>query len=390
MSIPRNDQQSTNDDSGDLAGIRREAEMLRANQQHDVERFRAALSAEIAEIQAELAAVLPAEPATPDRTATEPPPSARSRRTLLGWGALGAAASLAAAGGMALTSPAAHAADGDPLLLDQSNSASSSTALDFDGALVFRVTAGGTDNTTIFGTTGGGTTATTSGVAGSGGTDGKGVRGTANGRTAFGVWGASASGYGVVGESDTGIDLAAAGAGRLLQAPSGSAGEPASGAHSAGEQMRDAFGNLYLCVTSGSPGVWRKVIGVPVGYRNGTISFLATPIRVYDSRLSNNPLVGNGQRNVQVTGINIGGVQVPIGATGCIGNLTVVRPTTSGYLVIYPQGGRTPSSSAVNFVALQTIPNSFWVGLSGSGQVTVHAFQSGNCQFIVDIAGFIS
>jgi hypothetical protein len=30
------------------------------------------------------------------------------------------------------------------------------------------------------------------------------------------------------------------------------------------------------------------------------------------------------------------------------------------------------------------------VGLSGSGQVTVHAFQSGNCQFIVDIAGFIS
>ena len=402
MSIPRNDQHSTDDnESSGLAGIRREAEMLRASQQQDLARFRTALSAEIAEIRAELAAVLSAEPEAPASIAGERDArvanaaSVPSRRSLLKWGGLGAAASLAAAGGMTLTSPTAHAADGANLTLGSSgNQAEHTTEITYDGGeanpVVFRVTAGASNSTTLSASAGGGTTATTSGVAGSGGTNGKGVRGTANGRTAFGVWGASASGYGVVGESDTGIDLAATGAGRLLQAQSGSAGAPASGAHTAGEQMRDAFGNLYLCVTSGSPGVWRKVIGVPVGYRNGTISFLATPIRVYDSRPSDNPLVGNAARNVQVTGVNIGGVQVPPGATGCIGNLTVVRPTTSGYLVIYPQGSHTPSSSTVNFVAFQTIPNSFWVGLSGSGQVTVHALQSGNCQFIVDIAGYIS
>lgn len=405
MSTPRNDSQPSEPDTNardghNLADIQRDAETLRARQQRDFDRYREKLSAEVAELQATLGAIIadesaaPAEPAELAESAHAADAHTASRRTLLKWGGLGAAATLAAAGGASLAVPTARAADGGNVILGASNQGEHTTEIAYDGAetnpVVFRATVGSTNSTAISATVGSGTTDTTSGVSGSAGTNGKGVRGTANGSTAFGVWGVSASGYGIVGESGSGIDLAATGTGRLLQASSGSTGAPASGSYSVGEQIRDAVGNLYICVTSGSPGVWLKVVGQPVGYRGGTITFLPTPIRVYDSRPSNNPLVGNGVRDVQVTGVTIGGVQVPAGASGCIGNLTVVRPTTGGYLVIYPQGSRTPGSSTVNYVAYQTIPNSFWVGLSGSGQVTVHAFQSGNCQFIVDIAGYIA
>ena len=353
MSTPRNDSQPTESDStepdtepgtdardgSNLADVQRDAETLRARQQQDFARYREKLSAEVAELQAALSAITADESApsadfahlaapvtAPVEPAPAPDPRTTSRRTLLKWGGLGAAAAtFAAAGGATLSAPTARAADGGNVILGASNQGEHTTEIAYDGAetnpVVFRATVGSSNSTAISATVGSGTTDTTSGVAGSGGTNGKGVRGTANGATAFGVWGVSDSGFGVVGESGTGIDLAATGTGRLLQASSGSAGAPSSGSYSAGEQIRDAVGALYICVTSGSPGVWMKVVGQPVGYRGGTITFLPTPIRVYDSRPSNNPLVGNGVRNVQVT---------------------------------------------------------------------VHAFQSGACQFIVDITGYIS
>ena len=369
--------------------------MLRARQQRDFARFQVELSAEIAAARAALAEVIPAETGLSDDAAATPAIQQTGRRTLLKWGGMGAAATLAAAGGVTLAPLTAHASDGAHLTLGSSgNQAEHTTAIAYDGGeanpVVVRVTTTASNSTALTANAGAASASAPSGVSGSGGTNGRGVRGSATGTRAFGIWGTSGNGFGVVGESSTGIDLAAAGTGRLLQASSGSVGAPSSGSYAMGAQIRDAVGNLYICVASGSPGVWQKVVGRPVGYRSGSISFLPTPIRVYDSRPGNHPLVGNGVRNVQVTGVNIGGVQVPAGASGCVGNLTVVRPTTGGYLVIYPQGSPTPSSSTVNYVAYQTIPNSFWVGLSGGGQVTVHAFQSGSCQFIVDITGYIS
>ncbi|HEU5348338.1 MAG TPA: hypothetical protein VFU63_06970, partial [Ktedonobacterales bacterium] len=165
---------------------------------------------------------------------------------------------------------------------------------------------------------------------------------------------------------------------------------PKSGTYLAGEQMRDVYGNLFICVTGGSPGVWRKAVARNVGYKNGTIRFLPTPIRVYDSRKTGGPLVGNAKRDIQVAGVIIGGVQVPTGSVGCIGNLTVTSPSAGGYLVIYPQGSPTPTTSTVNFLTHQTVANSFAVGLSTGGQVTVHSFTSGQCHFIVDITGYIA
>ena len=410
----------------EVAALQQELEMLRAAHQQELARLRAETFAQLATLYAaldEARAALAAQQApvgsphatqpdahgtavaetaeAVDATSEQPsaqhpagdaPTSTTSRRRLLKWGGLGAAATLAAAGGAAFATPTAHANDGGSVVLGQSNSAEHGTTLAYNGSesapVVFRATATAANSTAVGANAGGGTSAY--GVYGTAGTNGNGVLGLANGASSYGVFGTTDSGYGVVGTSSTGIDLAALGSGRLWQKTASFTGAPTSGTYFTGEQIRDAAGNLFICISGGSPGTWKQVLTLGTTFNGGMIGFLSTPIRVYDSRTSNDPLVGNGQRNVTVAGVNIGGVQVPKGSIGCIGNLTVYRPTTSGYLVIYPAGSRTPSSSTVNYVAGQTIPNSFAVGLSTGGQVTVHAFQRGSCHFIVDIAGFVS
>ena len=408
---------------GEVAALQRELDALRASHQQELERLRAETFAQLATVYAALDearaalasrqaaaytapgalpesrgaldAITPTAPTSAEQEGPQPSAGAAgtSRRTLLKWGGLGAAAALAAAGATGISPPTAHAADGGSVVLGQSNAAEHGTTISYNGSetapVAFRATSSSVANSTaIAANAGGGTSAY--GVYGTAGTNGNGVLGVANGASSYGVFGTTDSGYGVVGTSNTGIDIAALGSGRLWQKTASSPGAPTSGTYATGEQMRDSAGNLFICITGGSPGIWKQVLTVSASFNGGMIGFLSTPIRVYDSRTSNNPLVGNGVRNVTVAGVNIGGVQVPKGSVGCIGNLTVARPTTGGYLVIYPAGSPTPSSSTVNYVTGQTIPNSFAVGLSAAGQVTVHAFQSGNCHFIVDITGFVS
>ena len=406
-------------DDNEVLALQHELEALRAAHQQELERLRAETFAQFAILYAALdeARVALASAQTPGAISDEvhthsetrgvteaPTPDAQqepgatadnhgaSRRTLLKWGGLGAAATLAAAGGAAFTMPTAHANDGASVVLGQSNTAEHTTTLTYNGSeaspVVFQATTSAADSTGVSASAGGGTSAY--GVYGTAGTNGNGVLGLANGTSSYGVYGTTDSGYAVVGISNTGIDMAALGAGRLWQKPASFTGAPTSGTYNTGEQIRDSAGNLYICITGGTPGIWKQVMTLGSGFNGGMIGFLSTPIRVYDSRPSNNPLVGNAARNVTVTGVNIGGVQVPKGSVGCIGNLTVYHPTTGGYLVIYPAGSPTPSSSTVNYVGGQTIPNSFAVGLSTGGQVTIHAFQSGSCHFIVDITGFVS
>jgi hypothetical protein len=402
--------------------FQRELDELRAAHQRELERLRAETFAQLATVYAALdearAALASRQAAAsvsqnvfpvPHAASVETPATSdaphdpygpqssaggagTSRRTLLKWGGLGAAATLAAAGASSLSMPTAHANDGGSVVLGQSNAAEHGTTISYNGSetapVAFRATSSATNSTAVAANAGGGTSAY--GVYGTAGTNGNGVAGVANGASSYGVFGTTDSGYGVVGTSNSGIDIAALGSGRLWQKTASFPGAPTSGTYATGEQMRDSAGNLFICITGGSPGIWKQVLTVSASFNGGMIGFLSTPIRVNDSRTSNNPLVGNGVRNVTVAGVNIGGVQVPKGSVGCIGNLTVARPTTGGYLVIYPAGSPTPSSSTVNYVTGQTIPNSFAVGLSAAGQVTVHAFQSGNCHFNVDITGFVS
>ena len=69
-------------------------------------------------------------------------------------------------------------------------------------------------------------------------------------------------------------------------------------------------------------------------------------------------------------------------------NVTVTEPTVAGYLTVWPAGGAMPSTSNLNMLARQTVPNFVVVGL-GSGHISIrNAF--GSAHVIVDVMGWFS
>jgi hypothetical protein len=176
----------------------------------------------------------------------------------------------------------------------------------------------------------------------------------------------------------------------LWQKPLGSVGAPAAGSHKRGEQVRDQNGALYICVADGVPGTWQKVAALDSAYKGGAIGFLPAPIRLLDTRTGSAWTAGSNH-TLQVTGVNVGGISVPAGAMGVVGNVTVVQPTGGGDLRLYPAGASLPGTSSINFAAGQIIANGVIVGLDSAGrfsiQVDMPAGTSANVIF--DASGFI-
>jgi hypothetical protein len=209
------------------------------------------------------------------------------------------------------------------------------------------------------------------------------------------VVGFARSGRGVHAVSDTGIALEVGGSARLLQTLRATAGAPTTGSFFAGEQIRDANGELWLCIAPGSPGTWRRAALVRNGFAGGSVNFLAKPIRIFDSR-SGAPLANGTARDVQVTGVVVGGVSVPAGAVGVIGNVTVTQTVApNGYLTLYPQGSPpSPATANINwFAASQNLNTSAIVALNAAnGRLTIHNGMAGgsNATHVVfDVAAFV-
>ncbi len=220
------------------------------------------------------------------------------------------------------------------------------------------------------------------GVVGTAEDGGTGVVGAAHGP----------NGIGVRGESTTGVSLVAAGGGRIRQARR-PAGAPTAGAFSAGEQVRDVNGELWLCVVGGTPGTWRRAATVKEGFTGGSVNFLPVPLRLFDSR-TGAPLASRASVDVQVTGTGARGT-VPEGAVGVIGNVTVTATSApSGYLALYPQGSTAPSTSNINwFAANQNLSTAAIVGLNpANGRMTIHNGALGGSSpthVVFDAAGFV-
>jgi len=93
--------------------------------------------------------------------------------------------------------------------------------------------------------------------------------------------------------------------------------------------------------------------------------------------------IGQGQTyDVQIAGR--GG----LGAAGSVAavalNVTVVSPTASSYLTVYPTGILKPIASNINFVADQTIPNMVITKVGAGGKVTIYN-NSGSANVVVDV-----
>jgi hypothetical protein len=153
----------------------------------------------------------------------------------------------------------------------------------------------------------------------------------------------------------------------------------------------DVNGDVWLCVATGTPGVWRKVAGMTSA---GAFHPIA-PARVYDSRLSAaGVLAPNTNRVISVAaGIAAGGATatdvVPPGATAIAFNLTAASPSGPNFLSVVPGDQAGFSTSTVNFPGGFDCANGSVVGLDDNRQIRLFCGdQSGGTHAIVDVTGY--
>lgn len=131
------------------------------------------------------------------------------------------------------------------------------------------------------------------------------------------------------------------------------------------------------------------------------------PVRIMDTRDPNNigldgPFVSAVSQKLQVTGSieTATGTQlvVPAGATGVLLNVTAVLPTANGFIAIRPgDASGAPTTSSLNFLAGEIVPNSVQVALPTTGDnageidITYDAFgvAGPTTDVLVDVVGYL-
>lgn len=355
-----------------------------------------------------------------DRPATD-------RRTLLTTGLAtgGAAAAVAAVAGLGL-SRSAHAADGDPLLVGNDNTATSITKL--SGGSTLAVHDGTTSNlASILGYQSGNAFGGAYGLHGAHhGDDGVGVYGNASGSGGHGVRGrtfgtlgvavyglhdtTNRPGTGVIGESwsGTGVigrgannDLAAGESGRIRMSAVGQSGSPTD-TGAPGTIARDAGGNLWYCYADDE---WQILAGpdAPEPPQPGSVVGTFTPIdpvRVFDSRQDAYPghglLAPDEERTLSVAdGRDLTGVvttpdAVPDGATAIAFNVTVTGTTGPNFVSVVPGDAVGYTTSSINWSgADQSVANGSIVRIDDSRQVKIFGGdQTGSTHVILDVSGY--
>lgn len=111
-----------------------------------------------------------------------------------------------------------------------------------------------------------------------------------------------------------------------------------------------------------------------------------TPTRILDTGSSP---VGAGHTVIlPVEGI------APLPSTGVSAvalNVTVVAPTRSGYITVYPDGDpQRPAVSNLNFVAGQTVPNLVVVQVQADGKIRLYNGSTGTVRLLADVSGYFT
>jgi hypothetical protein len=113
--------------------------------------------------------------------------------------------------------------------------------------------------------------------------------------------------------------------------------------------------------------------------------FLIFPCRVLDTR-GGSPVPANGLMNLSV----FGKCGVPSGATALAVNVTVVGPTGSGFVTLYPGPANTvrPVVSTINYPAGRTLANNARITLGLDGSINIFNAASSPLDFLIDISGY--
>ncbi len=126
-----------------------------------------------------------------------------------------------------------------------------------------------------------------------------------------------------------------------------------------------------------------------IKFSSGARYTALTPVRVLDTRSGLGATKHSVGAHQSVT-LNIlqevGSATVPIGASAVAVNLTVVSPTTGGWVSVGPSV--VTDSSNVNFVAGRTIANLAVVRLSSTGSITFYNGSAGTVHLVADLQGY--
>jgi Zn-dependent metalloprotease len=141
--------------------------------------------------------------------------------------------------------------------------------------------------------------------------------------------------------------------------------------------------HLDLSASSGPPIARGRAVGSI--FERGL--HVVTPCRVLDTRQPENaPSLASGFPRTLTIGNTCG---LPPTAKAVALNLTVVQPTASGHLTVWPSGAAQPSTSTINFGGGQTRANSAVVPLGPDGRFSaIAAVPGGDVDLIVDVTGF--
>jgi hypothetical protein len=340
-----------------------------------------------------------------------PDPQRFGRRHLL------AAAGGAIAGGVLAAAKPAGAADGDPLILGQTNTATNDTLL--NGRLSVDNPTGG-----AFTVHSGSAASFASHVSGEG--IGLLVEGAHSALWAFNentdspaVSIANKLGPGLlvtVGESpgtDPGRKNAIAagslhpepmplwlegGRAHALFSPRAEIGPPPTLVHDKGEVALDANTDLHVCNTAGTPGTWHRVLTnrTSAGAGSGATSVLDRPFRLYDSRPASggvlpgpkSPLTPGSRRTLDVVGQ--GSPPVPDDAVAVIATISVANTGSQGILRGYATGSAFPSQPLLYWSASnQRAATTTIIRLRTAGSIDLEAFTTPT-DVIVDVVGWIA
>jgi hypothetical protein len=371
----------------------------------------------------------------PKEKGTPEPEHSVSRRGAMK--ALGAAAAggVGIAVGSALMSGApASAADGNALLVGETNNTADSrttltntsgtdiglyTVLGAASGAALRSAAIVGDSDTGTGVQGATSIAGQSGVAGadtSGGSGGSGLSGQSiNGTGVVGTGPSGVSGTGTIGVVGTSNAVAGPGlfvaAGVIGQGNALCPGMLAVNSH--GGPAMELFPGPTTLPATASPGQFIVLSDGSLWYapssnqwiqlNTGTsVHLLSGPIRVFDSRSTGSaspafptrpvgPLAAGSTTTLKITGATVGGVSVPAGAAGVVGNVTVTNVAANGWLNLFPHGAPAPTPATPSNINYQPSENALAnfcvVALNAAGQMDI--FAEAKTDVIFDVTGYL-
>ena len=294
---------------------------------------------------------------------------------------LGAAAALGAIGMAATKVLPAAAATGGNFILGNANSANAPTTVAGTGTGTPTEVLAAQDFTFSQPalTTAGGFLGTLQGL-GSGAAGNpivEGVDGWAQGTKAFGVYGLTDTGTGVVGESASGIGLYARRTGRIRQDGLVAAGTTPGYAPNDFEMVRDANGVLWI---STAGGVWKRVLTNDFG-----IQLFSNPRRIYNGYVQPTApgTFGPIDATLQSDGTTPSGV--PVGAKSAF---CAVQSYNAGVMTLYPDGAADPGLANWSGTANGPLNLLYvFVPLSAAGKFTIHTYFTG--QKFIDVWGYL-